>query len=307
MDSIIELLPPVIGAQLKELTNKLEDIEEIRIRVGRPLEVMSGKDIMYGHKPVLREDADLFLNKVSQYSFYMLEEELKRGYITVEGGHRVGLAGRVILENGRVKGLRDITFFNIRIARQKKGMVNEWVQYLYHNRWLSTLIIGPPQTGKTTFLRDLARFATFGDPSSRIPAMKVGIVDERSEIAGCVQGVPQMEFGIRVDVLDGCPKAEGMMMMIRSMSPEIIVADEIGRIEDSEAMMEAVNAGITLFITAHGHSLNDILARPIMKNIVKEANFERIVELRRTDKPGSISKIKDRTGKVLYDGERVRV
>jgi stage III sporulation protein AA len=306
MDSIIELLPPAIGVQLKEIVVNPEDIEEIRIRVGRPLEVMSGKDIMYGHKPVLREDADLFLNKVSQYSFYMLEEELKRGYITVEGGHRVGLAGRVILENGRVKGLRDITFFNIRIARQKKGMVNEWVRYLYHNRWLSTLIIGPPQTGKTTFLRDLARYASFGDRSNHIPAMKVGIVDERSEIAGCVQGVPQMEFGIRVDVLDGCPKAEGMMMMIRSMSPEILVADEIGRREDSEAMMEAVNAGITLFITAHGHSLNDILARPIMKNIVQEVNFERIVELRRTDKPGSISKIKDRTGKVLFDGERVR-
>jgi stage III sporulation protein AA len=307
MDSIIELLPPAIGAELKKIANQPGDIEEIRIRVGRPLEVMSGHEISYGHRPVLREDADLFLNKVSQYSFYMLEEELKRGYITIQGGHRVGLAGRVILENGRVKGLRDITFFNIRIARQKKGLVNEWIRYLYHNRWLSTLIIGPPQTGKTTFLRDLARYASYGDRSHPIPAMKVGIVDERSEIAGCVQGVPQMEFGIRVDVLDGCPKAEGMMMMIRSMSPEIIVADEIGRIEDTEAMMEAVNAGITLFITAHGHSLDDILARPIMKNIVHGANFERIIELKRTDRPGCISKIKDRTGRVLFDGERVKV
>ena len=306
MESIIELLPPAISSELLEIAEKPGDIEEIRIRVGRPIEVMSGREISYGHRPVSREDADLFLNKVSQYSFYMLEEELKRGYITVQGGHRVGLAGRVILENGRVKGLRDITFFNIRIARQKKGLVNEWVRYLYHNRWLSTLLIGAPQTGKTTFLRDLARYASLGDASG-IPPMKVGIVDERSEIAGCVQGVPQMDFGIRVDVLDGCPKAEGMMMMIRSMSPEIIVADEIGRIEDAEAMMEAVNAGITLFITAHGHSLDDILSRPIMKNIIEEANFERIVELKRTDRPGCISKIKDRTGRVLFDGERVRV
>ena len=308
MESIIELLPTAISAQLLEIAKKPEEIEEIRIRVGRPLEVMSGKDISYGHTPVLKDDADLFLNKISQYSFYMLEEELKRGYITVQGGHRVGLAGRVILENGRVKGLRDITFFNIRIARQKKGLVNEWIRYLYDHRWLSTLIIGPPQTGKTTFLRDLARYSSFGDPSGCISAMKVGIVDERSEIAGCVQGVPQMDFGIRVDVLDGCPKAEGMMMMmIRSMSPDIIVADEIGRMEDVEAVMEAVNAGITLFITAHGHSLEDILARPIMKNIIQEANFERIVELKRKDSPGCISKIKDRSGRVLFDRERVRV
>ena len=307
MESIIELLPPAISSELLEIAKKPGDIEEIRIRVGRPIEVMSGRESSYGHRPVSREDADLFLNKVSQYSFYMLEEELKRGYITVQGGHRVGLAGRVILENGRVKGLRDITFFNIRIARQKKGLVNEWVRYLYHNRWLSTLLIGAPQTGKTTFLRDLARYASLGDGSKLIPPVKVGIVDERSEIAGCVQGVPQMDFGIRVDVLDGCPKAEGMMMMIRSMSPEIIVADEIGRMEDAEAMMEAVNAGITLFITAHGHSLDDILSRPIMKDIIEEANFERIVELKRTDRPGCISKIKDRTGRVLFDGERVRV
>ena len=307
MDSIIELLPPAISAQLLDRTEKIEEIEEIRIRVGRPLEVMSGKEIFYGSTPVLKEDADLFLNKISQYSFYILEEELKRGYITVQGGHRVGLAGRVILENGRVKGLRDITFFNIRIARQKKGLVNKWVHYLYDRRWLSTLIIGAPQTGKTTFLRDLARYASIGESSRRIPAMKVGIVDERSEIAGCVKGVPQMDFGIRVDVLDGCPKAEGMMMLIRSMSPEIIVADEIGRVEDVEAMMEAVNAGITLFTTAHGHSLEDILVRPIMKNIILEANFERIVELKRTNHPGCISKIKDRTGRVLFDGERVSV
>ena len=307
MESIIELLPPAISSELLEIAKKPGDIEEIRIRVGRPIEVMSGRESSYGHRPVSREDADLFLNKVSQYSFYMLEEELKRGYITVQGGHRVGLAGRVILENGRVKGLRDITFFNIRIARQKKGLVNEWIRYLYHNRWLSTLLIGAPQTGKTTFLRDLARYASLGDGSKLIPPVKVGIVDERSEIAGCVQGVPQMDFGIRVDVLDGCPKAEGMMMMIRSMSPEIIVADEIGRMEDAEAMMEAVNAGISLFITAHGHSLDDILSRPIMKNIIEEANFERIVELKRTDRPGCISKIKDRTGKVLFDGERVSV
>lgn len=300
MDAIMELLPPVIKDQLLRLPSNLtEDVEEIRIRVGRPIEVMAGRKVWYGSIPIERQEADIFLNKISQFSFYMLEEELRRGYITVHGGHRVGLAGRVILENGQVKGLRDITFFNIRIAKQKKGLANKWIPYLYKEKWLSTLIIGPPQTGKTTFLRDLARLASLGEPNRSIPPMKVGIIDERSEIAGCVKGVPQMDFGTRIDVLDGCPKAEGMMMMIRSMSPDILVADEIGRQEDTAAVMEAVNAGTTLFITAHGNHLEEILARPIMKQILEEARFERIMELERTAQPGMVGSIRDAYGKEI--------
>lgn len=306
MDAIMELLPPVIKDQLLRLpSNMTEDVEEIRIRVGRPIEVMAGRKVWYGSIPIERQEADIFLNKISQFSFYMLEEELRRGYITVHGGHRVGLAGRVILENGQVKGLRDITFFNIRIAKQKKGLANKWIPYLYKEKWLSTLIIGPPQTGKTTFLRDLARLASLGEPNRSIPPMKVGIIDERSEIAGCVKGVPQMDFGTRIDVLDGCPKAEGMMMMIRSMSPDILVADEIGRQEDTAAVMEAVNAGTTLFITAHGNHLEEILARPIMKQILEEARFERIMELERTAQPGMVGSIRDAYGKEILRSRSV--
>ena len=124
--------------------------------------------------------------------------------------------------------------------------------------WFHTMIIGPPQTGKTTLLRDIARIISSGDKKGKFPAAKVGIVDERSEIAGCVAGIPQMSFGPRIDVMDACPKAEGMMMMIRSMSPDVLIVDEIGRKEDSEAILEAVNAGIKLMMTTHGESLEEV-------------------------------------------------
>lgn len=213
------------------------------------------------------------LNKISHFSIYTLEEELKRGYITIEGGHRVGLAGKVILEQGKVKAIRDISSFNIRIAREKVGIAQTLIPRIYRDGWLHTMIIGPPQTGKTTLLRDIARIISSGDQGSGLPASKVGIVDERSEIAGCVNGIPQMTFGNRIDVLDACPKAEGMMMMIRSMSPEVLVVDEIGRHEDAEAIMEAVNAGIKLIMTTHGNSWRKLRGARLYRPYLKWAFF----------------------------------
>ena len=143
------------------------------------------------------------------------------------------------------------------------------IKDIYTENWLHTMIIGPPQTGKTTLLRDIARIISSGDDNGKFQASKVGIVDERSEIAGCVAGMPQMTFGPRLDVMDACPKAEGMMMMIRSMSPDVLIVDEIGRSEDAEAIMEAVNAGIKLIMTTHGESLDEIKKRPILKTILE--------------------------------------
>lgn len=135
------------------------------------------------------------------------------------------------------------------------------------------MIIGPPQTGKTTLLRDIARIISTGNDALGLSASKVGIVDERSEIAGCVKGIPQLTFGNRIDVLDACPKAEGMMMMIRSMSPDVLVVDEIGREEDALAIMEAVNAGIKLIMTTHGSSLLEIRKRPSLKKFLNSGFF----------------------------------
>ncbi|MGG3470932.1 stage III sporulation protein AA [Neobacillus pocheonensis] len=300
METILNFLPKNIAGLIKQIPpDQKEELEEIRIRINRPIEItMKGapKFLSYVIQP---DDAFHLMNKISQFSIYTLEEELKRGYITVSGGHRIGLAGKVILEEGKVKAIRDIASFNIRIAKEKIGIADPMIPFLYNGNWMHTMVIGPPQTGKTTLLRDLARIISSGIRSKDIEANKVGIVDERSEIAGCVNGVPQLTFGHRLDVLDACPKAEGMMMMIRSMSPEVLIVDEIGRKEDAEAIQEAVHAGIKLIMTTHGTSMEEIRSRPSLKEILDQRIFERFVILSRKSGPGTITHILDETGKEL--------
>ncbi|MGG3623913.1 stage III sporulation protein AA [Bacillus gobiensis] len=298
MKEILEILPEHIINELNELPEaKLNAIEEIRIRSNQPVELVSNGDPYFLKYVSTIKDASMIIGRLSNYSMYTLEEELKKGYVTLRGGHRVGLAGRVVVEGGHVKGLRDISSFNIRVARQKLGISERYVNDLFENGWLNTLIIGPPQTGKTTLLRDLARLISTG--MRQIPAKKVGIVDERSEIAGCVSGVPQHTFGSRLDVLDACPKAEGLMMMIRSMSPDVIIIDEIGRVEDSRAILEAMHAGVSIIVSAHGFSLQDLIKRPSLKILWENRVFDRFVELSRKRGPGSVVSILNQEGKPL--------
>ncbi|MBP1989052.1 stage III sporulation protein AA [Paenibacillus eucommiae] len=296
LESIVAILPPSLRFLVSQLSREVQaDLEEIRIRERRPLEICfgnrysfvsgQGKLVQDEHQAYLPgyEDCSALLELLTNHSLYTFEEQLKKGFITIAGGHRVGLAGRTVLEHGEVKQIRDVSSFNIRIARDVQGVGKPIIPYLYDPEFRSvhhTLVISPPQQGKTTLIRDLARLISRGAWGSMV-GRKVGIIDERSELAACVKGVPRFDLGPRTDVMDGCPKAEGMMMMIRSLSPEVLIVDEIGRAEDATAIYEAMHAGIRVIASAHGAGLSDIRQRPVLQDLIREGVFMRYVTLGR--------------------------
>lgn len=287
--------------------NFLDYPEEIRLRRLKPLMLcFGGRDFMvtidgkltdkYENVYIVsNDDMDKTFQLICQGSIYAVEEELKSGYITLPGGHRVGIAGKVILEGGTVKTIKSITSFNIRIAQEIIGAADKALPFIVDGKFgiYNTLILSPPGAGKTTLLRDLIRQLSSGIEKLNIRGFKVGLVDERCEIACCHNGVPQNDIGPRTDVLEGCPKAQGIMMLLRSMSPEIIATDEIGRPEDVKAIEETINAGVSIITTIHGNDIEDLKKRPTIKKLIYNRFFKRYIILGFSAGVGSLEKVID--------------
>ncbi|PAV29095.1 stage III sporulation protein AA [Virgibacillus profundi] len=293
MEEILRLFPieikRMIQAKVKERWHLLQ---EIRFRLFQPIELIFNETTEWIElaKPD-KKDSLFVINQLSEFSLYRMEDELRDGYITIEGGHRVGLAGKVNTVNGSVKAIQYITFLNIRVAKEQIGAAIPIIPYMYNKNYCNTLFVGAPQTGKTTIIRDATRLIATG--WGNVAARKVGVIDERSEIAASRKGVPQHNLGIRSDVMDACPKAEGMMMMIRSMSPEVLVVDEIGSSKDVQSLLEAINAGVTVICTIHGSSLMELKKRPSLQPLFQQRVFQRIIILEKRIRPGQVHKIYD--------------
>jgi stage III sporulation protein AA len=313
---VLDYLPKHIREIIKKLpVSLLTTIEEIRLRLGKPLCVTGCNVEMFvgtGGKAspmienaymVTSEDLKCSIQLVCNFSMYSVEEELRNGFVTVKGGHRVGVCGRTVIENGKVKTIKDISFLNFRIAKQIIGASDKVIGYLIRppDNIYNTLIISPPQCGKTTLLRDLVRRISSGYEPGLQKGMKISLIDERSELAACSLGIPRNDVGIRTDVLDGCPKAEGIIMMIRSMSPDIVATDEIGRKEDADAIIDAVNAGVKVITTIHGSSIGDFLKKQDLSRIQKGV-FERYLVLSRQRGVGTLETMLDGNYNILYKG-----
>lgn len=256
------------------------NLEEIRIRIGLPIILKySNKDIILNYKTTQKDLLDI-LEKICENSIYSYQNQICSGYITIVGGHRVGITGSVVIQNGKIVNINNISSLNFRIARQVLGCSNELLKYIidYENNTIyNTLIVSPPGAGKTTILRDAIRQISNG--IGDFEGKTIGIVDERNEISAMYKGIPQNDIGIRTDVLENIPKSIGMKMLVRSMSPQIICADEIGSLEDVEAIKYIVCSGVKGIFTAHGDSIEELELNPALKQLLDLFMFERIIFL----------------------------
>lgn len=299
---IIEYFPKRIASSIKNIT--FEDVEEIRLRIGQMIEVCAGKHNLFlpcegSDDHITLADCREFLERICFHSVYACEPQLRAGYITLPGGFRIGFAGKVLQENSRILRVDEPVSFCIRIARECIGCSEPVMHYLVNdeNIPLSTLIISPPGCGKTTLLRDIARnFSSnvYGGLTS-----SVCVVDERSEIAGCWNGIPQLDLGPRCDVLDNCPKSEGILLALRALAPNVIVCDELGTDADAAAVGKALSCGCAVVATLHGNSPEALHTR-FSESV--SGVFSRYLLLSRRNGPGTIEGIFDENGRIISDG-----
>ena len=273
-EQILNILAAGIRKVLLNTVPKPEELQEIRMRLGQPLRVVRGKEEI-----VLRSGTEPYI-------------------VTVEGGHRVGVAGKVIMEKERVKNIQYISSLNIRVSHEVLGCADRLIPYIVANKQVChTLIISPPCCGKTTLIRDLIR--QISDGNEYVKGCSVGVVDERSELGGCYLGIAQNHLGTRTDVLDCCPKAEGMIMLIRSMSPQVIAVDEIGTVEDIHAIEYAMQCGCRMIASVHGLNMDEASNKPVLGDLIRRRMFQRYVVLGNEKGPGEILGIYDERGSVL--------
>ncbi len=302
-------LLPYFPAALRDRLIQLPEeqwacLEEIRLRANQPLLCRTAKhEFFYAessgwvermNQTVLRvterEIAEV-MGAFSAHSRYAFEEQIRSGFVTLPGGHRVGLSGQVICEMEKVKRMQHISGLVLRVARQCRGCADALLPFCFspEGNLRSLLVISPPRCGKTTLLRDICRQLSNG--SAYAPGRQITVVDERSELAGCYLGVPQLDVGCRTDVLDGCPKGEGIIMALRALSPAAVVTDEISRPEDIRQLMACSFSGVSVITSIHAADYREAQQRPGIRELLAENVFDCCIVLSRRRGPGTVEEI----------------
>lgn len=292
-DEILKYFPTRIQKFLNNLSDEIwSKLEEIRVSIDKPL-ILCGNNFSAflkenSHITDLPEESVIVSEKeilciiemITEGSVYAVTDKIKNGYIVLPCGHRVGITGTTVIENNRIKFIKNISSLNFRIRREIKGVSDKIIPYIYDKASVkNTLIIAPPRCGKTTLLRDISRVL-----ANNINKIKVSIVDERGEIAAVYNGVPQNDVGVYANVLDMCPKSQGMMLLVRSMSPDVIITDEIGGQDDIYTLQDISRCGINIITTIHGFDINDV-------PLELQAFFNVFIVLSKRNGTGTIEKI----------------
>ena len=293
-DQAAAVLPPRLRRPALALPEEWRArAEELRLRTGRPMTVLvdGGERPVAGTEAVDGEDLRTVLEIASQASAHTVLERVRHGFVTVRGGHRIGLCGTAVTEGGEVTNLRWLSSMDIRVARQVTGAAAAVLSAIRGDgRVAGTLILAPPGAGKTTLLRDLIRALSSGEGGAPV---RVGVADERGELAAMRQGVPELDLGPCTDVMDGCTKAAGLGMLLRGMNPQVLAVDEITDPADAEAALQAAGCGVSLLATAHGGTVKDLYLRNVYRPVLEGGVFEKLVTITRDRSGKRTVKVED--------------
>lgn len=291
----ISFISPRIKKSLEELNdNVIENIQEIRLRKGKPVVVVSNGDSSFltinskttyivSNNCVIPTENEIIdtVNKMCGYSMHTQTENISNGYITLKNGARVGVAGTAVYEAGHIKSIKDINSLNIRIPRNITNISDTVFEYFLSNGIKNLIVVGPPNCGKTTMLKDIALQLSSGRTGKYY---KVSVIDERNEISNDF-------LGPNIDVLSGFEKDKGISIALRTLSPDFVICDEIGGINETQRVIEGMNSGIKFILSLHAADLNELKRKRVFSVLANDGGFDTVVFLSNANKPGKISNI----------------